>query len=541
MSVSQWLDELRRLLEANDLVLSTPLEQGVQVLEAHEAALTPFAHVFVIHANDGAFPRAPRRGGVLSDDERRDLALGGLPLEDRGLALRRERALWRAVTGSTGTTVCWRRATPSGIPLLPSLMVPATAAPASAGPVGIAADADAVSLAGQRRADVLRLGRRRRGGDRGELDVVDVPIVRQAIVTAFAEELRSGSLDGVAGVEATLGLDPGPLLGRDRPVSERAHAWGGRLRDPVVLGALAVRYGEDHVWSASRLERYARRPFDFLVSDVLGIERREEAGAETTPLASGRVSHAVLDALHDRLLAAAPEALAAGVGHLDEVCDDVFSALEADASLWLGLPSIWALKRRYLRQILADFVAWDLEELDRSGARPIATELSFGHDGIEPVRLAGLDAAGRPTGLLLAGRIDRVDRFRPPPGGTRIVDYKWKSIPSKRGFDDGAVLQPALYMKAWEALYDETPREGLFLSISKPGRGSKSGLSADRADDVLSRALSIPVRVRAGLFEPARAASCRPPGDSQPGREVVRTDVAIGAGSRFDHPANRRG
>ncbi|MFW6084238.1 MAG: hypothetical protein ACODAA_03405, partial [Gemmatimonadota bacterium] len=95
MPATQWLDGLRRLLETNDLVLSTPLEQGVQVLEAHEAALTSFPHVFVIHANDGEFPRTPRWSGVLSDDERRELARGGLPLEHRALTLRRERALWR--------------------------------------------------------------------------------------------------------------------------------------------------------------------------------------------------------------------------------------------------------------------------------------------------------------------------------------------------------------------------------------------------------------------------------------------------------------
>ena len=530
---AHWLDRLRRLLEANDLVHSTPLEQGVQVLEAHEAALTPFLHLFVIHANDGEFPRAPRRGGVLSDEERRNLALDGLPLEHRELFLRRERALWRAVAANPATTVSWRSATPSAIPLLPSLMVPA--APASP------ASDDAVSLAAQRRRDVLRVGRRRRGGDRGELEVVDVSAIGQAIVTAFAEELRSGSLDGVAGVDAVLGLEPGPLLGRDRPVSERAHAWGGRLRDQVVLDALASRFGDDHVWSASRLERYARRPFDFLVSDVLGIERREEAGVETTPLAAGRVTHAVLEALHDRLLATAPESLAAGITHLEAVCDDVFGALEADADAWLGARPVWAVKRRVLRRVLTEFVAWDLEGLVRLGARPIAIEVPFGYGGVEPVRLVGRDATGRPAALLLAGRIDRVDRFRGAPGGLRIVDYKWKHVPSKRGFDDGAVLQPALYMKAWEVLHDEMPREALFLSISRPGRGSRSGLRADRVDEVTSRALSIPERVRAGLFEPAWAASCRPPADSRPGRELLRTDVAIGAGSRFDHPASRRG
>ncbi|MFW6089247.1 MAG: PD-(D/E)XK nuclease family protein, partial [Gemmatimonadota bacterium] len=440
-----------------------------------------------------------------------------------------------------GTTISWRSATPSGIPLLPSLMAPAPphgGTPAGTMDVTAVVDA-AVSLPGQRRRDVLRVGRWGRAGDRGEVRVVDVLAAGQAIVAAFVEELRAGSLDGVAGIEAVLGLEPGPLLGRDRPVSEQAHAWNGRVRDPVVLDALAARFGEDHVWSASRLERYARRPFDFFVSDVLRIERREEAGVETAPLAAGRVSHAVLEVLHDRLLAASPEALAAGIAHFDEVCDGVFGALEADADLWLGIPSIWALKRRVVRQALAEFVAWDLEALDRLGARPIATEVSFGDGGVEAVRLEGLDTAGRPAALLLAGRIDRVDRFREPTGGVRIVDYKWKGIPSRHGFDDGAVLQPALYLKAWEALHDETGREALFLSISKPGRGSRSGLTSDRADEVLSRALSIPARIRAGLFAPVQAASCHPPADSQPGPELVRTDVVIGAGSRFDHPVER--
>jgi hypothetical protein len=546
MSIARWVDGLRRLLDANELALSTPLQQGVQVLEAHEAALTPFLHVFVVHANDGEFPRAPRAGGVLSDDERHALAAAGLPLEDRRLALRRERALWRAVTANPSTTITWRSATASGIPLLPSLMasgdpaIPTRAqgpAPARISAVRSAIDADdAVSRAEHLRRDVIRVGRLRGGDDRGEIEVLDVDAVRLAVVGAFAEELRSGALDGVTGIEAALGLAPGPLLGRDRPVSERAHAWAGRLRDPVVLAALAARFGPDHVWSASRLEQYARRPFDFLLSGVLRIERREEVGDETTPLASGRVSHAVLEELHGRLLAAATDRFADAASLLGEACDDVLAALERDPDVWLGLPAVWRLQRNHVHRTLAGFVAWDLEGLDRLKARPIATEVAFGYGGVEPVRVAGVDALGRPAELRLAGRIDRVDRFRAAPGGVRIVDYKWKNVPSRHGFDDGAVLQPALYMKAWAVLHDDAPREGLFLSISRPGEGSRSGLSAHRVDDVLRRALAIPARVRAGLFEPVQAASCHPPADSQPGREVTRTSAEIGAGSRFDHP-----
>ena len=57
MAPAAWHALLRKLLEANELVLSTPGQKGVQVLEAHDAALVPFEHTFLVHANDGEFPR----------------------------------------------------------------------------------------------------------------------------------------------------------------------------------------------------------------------------------------------------------------------------------------------------------------------------------------------------------------------------------------------------------------------------------------------------------------------------------------------------
>ena len=530
LAAAEWERRLRRLLESNELALSTPFEQGVQVLEAHEAALTPFEHVFVVHANDGEFPRAARRSGALSDDELAALAAAGLPVEDRQAALRRERALWRAVTANPATTVSWRRATPGGVPLLPSLMVPVDVAQVPP------PEPVVVTRSGQLRSEVLRLSRLRRGDDRSELGVTDVHAVRRAVLAAFVEELRAGGLDGAGGIEATLGLTAPALLGRDRPVSERPHAWSGRLRDPVVLSAIGRRFGSDHVWSASRLEQYARRPFDFFVHSVLRIARHEEVGEETTPLAVGRVSHAVLEALHRRLLEAGEESFAAGAALLPESCEQVFAALERDADVWLGLPAVWRLRRAQVRRTLEAFVAWDFDRLGKRRLRPIAAEVRFGYDGIEPVRLTGRDTAGRPAELLLAGRIDRVDRLPDATGGVRIVDYKWKNLPSKAGFEDGAVLQPGLYMRAWEILHGEPAREGVFLSLSSPGMGSRSGLSADRVEGMLRLALAIPARVRAGLFEPVQAASCQPVVDSQPGLEVTRTSISVAAGSRFDSP-----
>ena len=122
-----------------------------------------------------------------------------------------------------------------------------------------------------------------------------------------------------------------------------------------------------------------------------------------------------------------------------------------------------------------------------------------------------------------------------------MIDYKRKSTPSRSGYDDGATLQSALYMRAWETLRGEAPAEGLFLSVLEPGKGSRSGLSADRVDGVLRFALSIPARVRAGLFEPVQAASAGDPSPWQPGRELTRSAASITAGTRFDNPAEGDG
>ncbi|MDX1578851.1 MAG: hypothetical protein R3266_10210, partial [Gemmatimonadota bacterium] len=101
-----WHDRLRRILRSNELALSTPLQRGVQILEAHEAALTPFEHAFIVHVNDGVFP-PPGAGSLFDDEETARLGAMGLPFAPRDLRLEREERLWRACTGSTRVTVSY--------------------------------------------------------------------------------------------------------------------------------------------------------------------------------------------------------------------------------------------------------------------------------------------------------------------------------------------------------------------------------------------------------------------------------------------------
>lgn len=564
----EWHARLRRLLEANELAHSTPLQTGVQVLEAHEAALTPFERVFVVHANDGVFPRASRQTGVFSEAERRRLREAGLPLTHRDLALRRERTLWRAVTGGPRVTVSYRTTDAGGVPLLPSLMVPehdpATELPRT---LDLEARLEGTEARGEltpaspaqhRRREVQRLARLRRSGDRGPFATPDPVRIRRAVLAAFAEELRSGRLDPFLGSAAALlpggapGAadtgDPARAFALDRPLSERPHPWNGRLRDPVVLAELGRRFGEDRPWSATQLQSYAIRPFDFLLDRVLQLGEVEEAEEETTPLTFGSVAHDLLESFYRAAESELPAALAGPPEEAfsrleaiwERVAEEVFRRHEEDVDAWLGLPPIWAVRREDIRDKVRAFLAKDLKNLAKDGERPVLLEVDFGYDEDAPApELAGADARGRPAALRLRGRIDRVDLHEGGDGPwLRVIDYKSGGTPSPGGYDDGALLQTALYMRALELSRDRLPevdeaevRCGVFRSVKNTYNASP--LRRHELEGVLRLALSIPTRVRAGLFEAVQARSTAA-APWQPGPELTRTAARISSGSRFD-------
>ena len=557
ISPTEWYERLRRLLEANELALSTPRKGGVQILEAHEASLSPFRYTFVVHANDGVFPRAPTSLGVFSDAERLSLREHGLPLTDRSEAMRHERTLWRSVTRGESVTITYRTTDSNGIPRLPSLMVPehdmATELPrtldleAGAG-AEVAEDLSPVSLAQQRRSEALKLKLARRAGQRGEIETAFPDAIRRGVLGAFADELRSGGLDDFVRSEADLAcvireepaavLDPEAVFGVDRPISLHPTAWNGKIRDPAVLEELGRKFGPDYFWSASQLEKYGKRPFDFLLEKVLGLEEVAEAEEETSVLTFGNVAHGILEGFYAALLEDLPtefEERAAGV--LEQVADRVISELEANRDEWLGLEPLWEVTRQDVRDRVRAYLEWELPYLARKGERPIAVELQFGFAGQPPVELQGVDMTGESARLLLRGRVDRVDRYGDEQDGVlRILDYKigLSSLPRQTGYRDGALLQTALYMMAVDSLDLGPVDSARFRGIRQPGKpANKFEIKFSRVEPTIRLALSIPGRVRAGLFESVQAGSATVAA-WQPGRDVTRNQASLSDGTRFD-------
>ncbi len=557
LSPTDWYERLRRLLEANELALSTPFKEGVQVLEAHEASLSPFRFTFVVHANDGVFPRAPTSLGVFSDEERLRLREAGLPFTERSEAMRRERTLWRSVARGENVTLTYRTTDSSGVPRLPSLMVPdhdpSTELPrtldleaADEPGVEAAADLSPVSPAQQRRAEALHLKRARRAGQRGEIETAFPNALRRGVLGAFADELRSGGLDGFVRREADLEgvrpeqppLDPDALFGVDRPISLRPTAWNGKLRDPAILEELARKFGPDYLWSSSQLERYGKRPFDFLLERVLGLEEVAEADEETSVLTFGSVAHGILEGFYSTVLEDLPTELDERTARvLEAVSDRVISDLESNRDEWLGLEPLWEVTRQDVRDKVRAYLEWEIPYLALKGERPMAVELQFGFAGQPPVELRGVDMARQPARLLLRGRVDRVDRHGGEQGGVlRVLDYKsgLTSLPRKKGYEDGALLQTALYMMAVDSLGLGSVDSARYRGIQSPGNpANKYELKFSRVEPTIRLALSIPGRVRAGLFEAVQAGSASI-ASWQPGRDITRNQASLVDGTRFD-------
>jgi RecB family exonuclease len=523
LSPEQWRQLLTRMLEANELSITTPVHKGVQVLEAHDAALLPFEHVFVIHANDRVFPRAAPAGGVLGGDERERLRAAGVPVSWRDLELQRERALWRAVTSSGEVTITYRSADPRGTPLLPSLLVPehdeSTELPRTR-TRGEAHDERFVPVtaaqADQRTAVALR-DRHTSVEPDAALQPGTPELLPHAVLAAVAESYR----------------DPGPSpLPEDSPAC-RPSPWNGWLRDPRVQGTVAKRFGDDYPWSPSSLENYSKLPFNFLLQKVLRYEEAAEASEEVEPTVFGSAVHDLLEKFYARLKDDLPTDFGtrAETAFEQAAAEVLASAQETDE--WKGAAVLWEQEWVKIRDRVRAYLEWELPFLAEKGESPEMLEYGFGF-GEERVFLGGKDASGGTTKLRLCGRIDRVDRGKK---GLQVLDYKSGRTPGGNDYLDGTALQAPLYMQVLEN-EGKSVSLGYYRSLKLAKRPTQYAGKVQRSDDkygdALRFALSIPGRVRAGLFEPVLSFKAGSWARWHPDRDVARSKAQLREGNRYD-------
>jgi hypothetical protein len=168
-----------------------------------------------------------------------------------------------------------------------------------------------------------------------------------------------------------------------------------------------------------------------------------------------------------------------------------------------------------------------------------ATKLSEAYFDFEakrgPVEIEHLDAHNQPRRMKLRGRVDRIDRATTLGGIVwRVVDYKSGEPPQPRHFRRGVALQTPLYMKALAVKECVTVDVGRYRSLKNmKNRERTIDWGQDEFEKALRTAVSIPERVRRGLFELALAnGETWAPWD--PGIEIRRGSATLAVESRFD-------
>ncbi|HOZ42985.1 MAG TPA: exodeoxyribonuclease V subunit gamma [Methanoculleus sp.] len=241
--------------------------------------------------------------------------------------------------------------------------------------------------------------------------------------------------------------------------------------DPAIAG----RFGEEAVFSATALDTYADCPFRFSMEKVLGLAPLPPADPDLTAQERGNLVHRVAcrfyagwrrDGNGPVTEAGLPDALrriqATGREEADRFTF-TSPAWVAEKEHLLGSPAAGpGLLERFLRHD-ADMAA--------SGLIPQAFEVSFGLP-VSPGEVDLLsvpDAVAIPLGgetLRLRGRVDRVDVL--PDGRFAITDYKTGSRhPVLKDIRAGKALQLPLYMRAVEILTGMQGVAGTYYTIRR--------------------------------------------------------------------------
>jgi ATP-dependent helicase/DNAse subunit B len=276
--------------------------------------------------------------------------------------------------------------------------------------------------------------------------------------TRAADELR----------EWIAGQEPDRLMALSVATEVLGARLSGRTGSPydgsleLLHRELGRRFGPGKTWSASRLEAYRACPFLFYVTNVLGLEPRQDPSEGLEPWQSGNIYHAIFEAVYGCV------ADPTDIGELQAALPGVAEKVLADAPQREGFrESAWW---EHLKSEIAATAATSLEALwDEQGPyTPAYFEARFGLSGKPPLIVRD----GRDS-FALRGLIDRVDIA--PDGRLRVIDYKsaGKSAFTAVAVERGKKLQLPLYgLAARDALGLGEVADGFYWHLHAAERSS---------------------------------------------------------------------
>jgi superfamily I DNA/RNA helicase len=377
-----------------------------------------FEHLFAVRMQDEVFPQRRVDDPLLPDHDRRELVL-----REIGDGRDEERMLFQLLLDAAGTSLSFTFAGGDGFgkTLRPSPLVKQLA----------------IAREPERRAELLR--------DFGRL------FARAATPReAKAPSTRQLQLVARAGTQSV--FDGYLFASADHP----------ELRAKLAASLQSA--------SPTQLEDFGECPQKFFLKHILGVRDVDDPEHELQlhHREKGKLDHGILERFYrdlrewdyQRAAVALPQLDSLLRARLDELIDEAFDAVEADAPPFNR--AMRDIERRSTKRVLAEFLAADLADLHQSDLRPREFEYKFGPKWRERKQTPAHDEAfiveAGDAVIRVEGSIDRIDVAG---DRLRIVDYKsgkalrHRDLPKK--IDRGVRLQLALYAMAAARFFDAPP------------------------------------------------------------------------------------
>lgn len=468
LTCRRFCDLMLEAIELGEFSHRLGAEGGVRVLEVTRARGLQFRAVFIVGLVEGEFPKPAEPDWIYSAGEREELARQGLVLEDRSpRTMKKEELLFyhSAVQAAEQLCLSYPRATEEETASVPSYFFKEAA---KVFPDSVEEYAGAVSQPSERN-----------------------PFARvSSLAELKAEVLRS--LWSAAAPRPRLALALysrlhqarawSPSLFR-RIAAEQVRAgrefssFDGALADSELLRQLGVRFGREHVFSATQLNLYGQCPFRFFIERILEMKSPERAELDLEAMDRGRLLHEILyrffrEHLGERLLESQRDACRRQLESIAMESFREFARSKPPLS-----EKLWEIQRQSMLGDLLALLDFEIENQSEHGElRPHWLELPFGmKDEHRPMSqepaVPNVRLSRDGDVVEIRGRIDRVDRS--DDGKFVAYDYKSRSTPEIQSIEDGLDFQIPIYVMALQQHFLRAGEEvigGGYYSIAKQSR-----------------------------------------------------------------------
>jgi ATP-dependent helicase/DNAse subunit B len=453
ITMSAYVDEVIRALSSQSLVEKIADRDGLTVLEATDIRGLRFRAVFIAGLYEGEFPLRASRDWLYPHEARERLKKYGLTLEDISpeVLLKEEHYFYQAACRGTERLFLSRpllledasETVPSYyIEELRRAIGPHLIAQEEARP-----DYDGLEIFSASTTDELATSLIRQDELQSQPSSPSEHLSKPNVAMAIEWTTQKGFLSDSARYRVR--------IERERASRSFGH-FDGVITNGELIQLARLKYGSEHVFSASELSLYGKCPYKFFANRLLRLEPRGEAALDLSALDAGSLLHEILrrflsqhrnEALPDLNLEDLEVDLA-------RVADEVFDEHEGEVPPLN--PHVWRIDREIRKIVLRQVLRFELEmeqKVRRKDVRPRYFELSFGmlRPESDPSSVEDFLRLDRDDETVrLRGQIDRVDVAR---DGTSIAyDYKLSRGSSLEDMTEGRDLQMHIYLSALERL-----------------------------------------------------------------------------------------